>query len=181
MARLKPLTVEQIERLFTKDVRSRGLEFSMRTKGKDLGFEKGTKNIEAVIKNAPLVKIGVQSSAGNYPNAGPHVAEVAFWMEHGVESKNIPARPFMQVTMDADRRKFSNTTDKLIGAIQAGKLNPIIALNLIGAQIARAMQRRLTITKWAPNAPATVRRKGSSRPLIDTGRLRRSITWEVEE
>lgn len=32
---------------------------------------------------------------------------------------------------------------------------------------------------WAPNTPATIRLKGSSKPLIRTGRLRRSIRAEV--
>ncbi len=33
---------------------------------------------------------------------------------------------------------------------------------------------------WAPNAPSTIKRKGSSRPLVDTGALRQSITYVVE-
>jgi hypothetical protein len=34
--------------------------------------------------------------------------------------------------------------------------------------------------QWAPNSAITIRQKGSSKPLIDTGRLRGSITYEVE-
>jgi hypothetical protein len=30
---------------------------------------------------------------------------------------------------------------------------------------------------WLPDKPATVRRKGSSRPLIDTAQLYNSIRW----
>ncbi len=33
---------------------------------------------------------------------------------------------------------------------------------------------------WAPNAPSTIKRKGSSQPNIDTGDLRKSITYVVE-
>ena len=32
---------------------------------------------------------------------------------------------------------------------------------------------------WVPNAPATIRRKGSDRPLIDTGQLVNSVEYEV--
>jgi len=32
---------------------------------------------------------------------------------------------------------------------------------------------------WAPNSPRTVKRKGSDRPLIDTGQLRKSITYVI--
>ena len=34
---------------------------------------------------------------------------------------------------------------------------------------------------WKPDSPITIKRKGSEMPLIDTGRLRRSITFEVEK
>jgi hypothetical protein len=34
---------------------------------------------------------------------------------------------------------------------------------------------------WAPNKPATIARKGSDRPLIDTGALRASIVGIVRE
>ena len=36
-------------------------------------------------------------------------------------------------------------------------------------------------THLAPNAPATIARKGSSTPLIDTGALLNSITYEVRK
>ena len=32
---------------------------------------------------------------------------------------------------------------------------------------------------WVPNAPATIRRKGSDRPLIDTGQLVNAVEYEV--
>ena len=37
----------------------------------------------------------------------------------------------------------------------------------------------LTDLKTPPLAESTIRRKGSSNPLIDTGQLRSSITWQV--
>ncbi|RLI74767.1 hypothetical protein DRO97_05075 [Archaeoglobales archaeon] len=41
-----------------------------------------------------------------------------------------------------------------------------------------------TITKgrpeWSPLKPETIKRKGSSKPLIDTGKLRASITHRIE-
>lgn len=35
--------------------------------------------------------------------------------------------------------------------------------------------------EWQPNAPVTIRKKGSEDPLIDTGDFRRRITYEIEE
>lgn len=35
--------------------------------------------------------------------------------------------------------------------------------------------------KWAPNSPYTIAAKGSNKPLLDTGELRRKITYEIEQ
>ena len=43
------------------------------------------------------------------------------------------------------------------------------------------MQDNLTNGNWKPNAPLTIELKGSSHPLIDTGQMRQSITYVVEE
>jgi hypothetical protein len=34
---------------------------------------------------------------------------------------------------------------------------------------------------WAPNAPSTIRRKGSDKPGIDTGEMRKALTHLVVE
>ena len=34
---------------------------------------------------------------------------------------------------------------------------------------------------WAPNAPSTIARKGSDRPLIEWGELRKSLTYVLEK
>lgn len=177
MAR-KHLSIEQIEKLFTQNVKSRGFHMSMKTKGIDRGYEKSRQSIKAAIKAAPFVKIGIQSNAGKYDNK-TSIAEVAAYNEFG--TNKIPSRPFMRQTMAKGQRKFNNTTDKLIAAIQQGKMDVIVALNLIGSVIARSMERNLTIGPWTPNAEKTVLRKKSSRPLIDTRKLRGSITWRVDE
>lgn len=56
--------------------------------------------------------------------------------------------------------------------------------NLIGEagllQIQRAFDNSGINGEWAQNSPLTVAKKGSSKPLIDNGDLRGSITYEVE-
>jgi phage gpG-like protein len=50
-------------------------------------------------------------------------------------------------------------------------------LTKAGALAVSAAKRRFTSeVGWAPNAPITIEIKGSSRPGIDTGKLRNSIT-----
>ena len=38
----------------------------------------------------------------------------------------------------------------------------------------------LTDARWRPLSPQTVKRKKSTKPLIDTGRLKQSITYAFE-
>ncbi len=59
--------------------------------------------------------------------------------------------------------------------------NPGPALAVAGSIVRDAAFRRFTANDWAPNSLVTIRRKGSSRPGIDTGTLRNSITSQVED
>ena len=47
-------------------------------------------------------------------------------------------------------------------------------------QIQRAFENRGTNGEWKPNSPMTIANKGSSKPLIDNGDLRRQITYSIE-
>jgi hypothetical protein len=50
---------------------------------------------------------------------------------------------------------------------------------VMGSTLANAMKRKIVDGAGVPppNAPSTVAKKGSSRPLVDTGRLVNAITW----
>ena len=52
--------------------------------------------------------------------------------------------------------------------------------NLVGAYAADVIQQRIVDLKEPPNSPITIALKGSSNPLVDTGHMRQSVTWEVE-
>ena len=52
---------------------------------------------------------------------------------------------------------------------------------LVGMQMKSDISSTLTNGPWTPNSPVTIARKGSSRPLIDTGELRASITYRTEK
>ena len=53
-------------------------------------------------------------------------------------------------------------------------------LERIGAVVAGAIQQSIRDLRDPPNAPATIERKGSSNPLIDTGFMRLSVSWRVQ-
>lgn len=53
--------------------------------------------------------------------------------------------------------------------------------NLVSGNEVSLVQRFIHAGNFVPNAPATIERKGSSAPLLDTGQMWQSITHEVEK
>ena len=54
------------------------------------------------------------------------------------------------------------------------------SLTRVGIVAQGDVQMSISTGNWEPNAKSTIRRKGSSRPLIDTGAMRQAVTWVVE-
>lgn len=115
-----------------------------------------------------------------YPD-GTQVAEVAMENQYGSVSKNIPARPFMSEGIVEAAKVTRPIIERLAPKIAQGKVTPAQILEHCGAPAVGAVQEKITDGDWVPNAPLTVRLKGSSKPLIDTGLMRQSITYLVRD
>jgi hypothetical protein len=104
---------------------------------------------------------------------------------HGSALHNIPPRPVIEPAIEAPDNR-ARIEDELMMCADAeldGKIDEaVLHLSRAGTLGANAAKRwfRDPRNGWPPNAPSTIRAKGSDRPLIDTGELRRSIT-HVEE
>ena len=145
---------------------------------KDMGKAKIERELRAARKLVALV--GIPNDAKRHkdnPNIG--LAEIAFIMEKGSTVNNIPPRPFMQQTRIMNEKKVAGLSKKYLSAISTGKMSAMDAIKKLGASYEGAMKRIFIAGAFAPDAPATVRRKKSSRPLIDTGLLRQSIKHKV--
>ena len=121
------------------------------------------------------VKVGFFSTA-KYQDGTP-VAAVAAWNEFGTET--IPERPFFRNALAESERGVSNILAK---GIDTKKM--VVDEQLagrVGEYVQGKIRDSITALKEPPNAPETVRRKGSSDPLMDTGTLRNSVAWEVEQ
>lgn len=105
------------------------------------------------------------------------------FMEIGVTGPHkivIPPRPFMETTKNERKKEVLNfQKDALKYLIKnGGSLEKL--LGEFGAKYADFI--RETITKFSdpPNAPSTIaHKKGVDNPLIDTGTMRQSVTWEI--
>jgi hypothetical protein len=102
--------------------------------------------------------------------------EVMFILKKSVE---IPERSFIRETFDKKNREWSAFLDRQMDGIIEGRLTADQALERLGQRMVADVQETLTKLRTPANAPITIANKGSSNPLIDTGRLRQSITYKV--
>lgn len=117
---------------------------------------------------------------GEVTNAG-----LMYIHTNGSELRGIPARPVIEPAIEASGNK-ENIEDglnsvvnaRLDGDVELAKNN----LEATGRMGANAAKRWFTDPRngWAPNSARTIAAKGSERPLIDSGELRRSITYVTE-
>jgi len=107
-------------------------------------------------------------------------AKIGLIQEFGAPAAGIPARPFMRQTFERRRGELVALQAKIAQALLLGKITEERAMGLLGAWAAGAI--KATITRdgsFAPLKPATIKRKGSDKPLIHTGQLVGSITFVV--
>lgn len=132
------------------------------------------KSVEKVT-GAGKVTVGIHQAhaldgrKGGEPNNPTIGAINQFGTEH------IPARPWLDKGVEAGAEKITKTAIELF---KRGE-DPRRVMDALGAVAAGEVQQYITDLDSPPNAPSTVKCKGSSNPLIDTGALRQSITYEV--
>lgn len=92
---------------------------------------------------------------------------------------NIPERSYIRAGLDANRNKFIQQGSVLIRNVIEGKITAHRMFELLGEYLSGAIKQYMTDLSSPPLSSATIESKGSSNPLIDTGRLRDSITYKV--
>lgn len=111
---------------------------------------------------------------------GTPLALVAAANEFGVPSKGIPERSFLRAGIHHGRAIFRRIAAHSLRSIVAGKMTEAAALGRLGLAGVSAVQTEIISGTFAPNAPETIRRKGSDKPLVDTAALRQGITFVID-
>jgi hypothetical protein len=130
-------------------------------------------------KNAH-VKVGLPRGSGQYPD-GTSVITVGVIHEFGAPGAGIPMRSFLRAGIAEADPEIRKLIRKVAKAAMDGKIAERQALELLGLRAASIVQQKIVKGPFEPNDPKTIERKGSSSPLIDTGLLRQSITYQVVE
>ncbi len=133
---------------------------------------------------ATQVLVGVPSERAPREEGEPITnAELGYIHEFGAPDANIPARPFLFPGIREAKGRFARYLKQgAQGALDGDQGRVDRALSAAGQVAASSVQRKITTGPFAPLAASTLaarRRRGrkGTRPLIDTGQLRRAITW----
>jgi len=156
-------------------------------------------NVKSFLDTKSSIKIGILS-AEVHPDSDSTIATIGAVHEFGAPSRNIPERSFLRSTYHSRIKDFEAFIEqnkvKISQEVLTLGINNV--LNKFGAWWVTAVNDTfdnqgpgLESGKWAPLSPKTLQRRdsiaerqGKQSPhehkiLMDTGALRRSITYEV--
>jgi hypothetical protein len=128
------------------------------------------------------------------------IVDRAFFNEFGTEGSGkgfktprgggfggpIPERPALRLAMRANRAKYQRAAAagarEILHGVIAGQ-DPVglktSFLSRLGIMGQGDVQSEITSLSSPPNSPVTIKLKGSSNPLIDTGQMRAAVTYQV--
>lgn len=131
------------------------------------------------LDHADVVKVGFPSGGKKEPDGTP-IALVAATLNYGSDKMNIPERPFLTDAVTKNKSKYAKLNKMNLLRVLSGKIKLRQCLEMLGVVAVGDVQSEIRNGSFTPLAPETIKRKGSSKPLIDTGNMMQSVTYVVE-
>lgn len=119
----------------------------------------------------PTLEVGFFKNV-KYPDGKP-VAQVASENEFG--TYKIPPRPFFRNAIKKNANKWLQFFKN-----KAKTNTPYVSLGMLGELIRGDIVLSINQTNTPPNSQATIDAKGSSKPLVDTGKMRASVEFQLK-
>jgi hypothetical protein len=142
----------------------------------------GAKQLQTRLNAIHRMEVFVGIPQAKNSRAGEPIGNAAllYIHTHGSPLRNLPARPVIEpaIAAQGNKQAISSELKEAARAHLAGDVSKAQTyLKRAGTAGSNASKAWFTDARnnWAPNSPETIRRKGSNRPLIDTGALRRAI------
>lgn len=147
-------------------------------KDKDRGYKKRIKDLTNLKPTSLTVGIHAEEGNATHERSETTVLDIGTIHEFGLG--NSPERSFIRAWADEDKAKNETAIRTLMASAAQGKRTVNDAAEILGTRFVGEIQKRMSAGIPPALSPATIARKGSSVPLIDTGQLRSSITYRVE-
>jgi hypothetical protein len=159
-----------------------------------VGIPDGSKRGEGELPNAALLYIhahGVRRGSmrremqADLDQGKSYDAAYQLYIQsHGSPLWHSPPRPVLEPSIDANKDRISEQLGNAArAALDGDEQKTLVALKKAG-MVAQNSARAWFVdsaNNWPPNAQATIDAKGSDRPLIDTGEMRKAIIYVLRK
>lgn len=151
-------------------------------------FQRMMNTLNKMMENEVYVGIADDTTEREADKTGITNAELLFIHTNGSPVNNIPPRPVIEPAIHNDKDRLADMMKKAAQLFMEGRDEEAIKqLQRVGMRGQNVSRQWFVDEKngWPPNAPAVRAakiKKGSTdpKPLIDTGELRKSITYFVK-
>jgi len=123
---------------------------------------------------ASLVSVGVRGHA--HQDSKLSSAGIAANHEFGL---GVPERPFMRLTFEQRKDDIQRLTRELEKRVLEERMTTEQALAVLGSAAVGYIRSTIDAGVPPPLSPETIKRKGSSKTLIDTAQMKGDISYEV--
>ena len=127
----------------------------------------------------PKVYIGVPASKNGMHEGGINMATLLALHVLGAPSRGIPQRDPLRPPLIANAQRYSDLLALGLKNALANGTDPKLVYEKIGIVATNDVKDYFITGNFKALSEKTIKAKGSSKPLISTGELRNSISYEV--
>ena len=141
-------------------------------------FQLAKKELERELKKfrgSKAVTVGIHEGAATVPNGDINMATLGAVLNFGTDNGRIPPRPWLEPGVASGTQEYLQIISD--GIKNGGSLESV--LDIVGVVAVGKVQEFMTELSSPANAASTIEAKGSDNPLIDTGALRASVTYQI--
>ena len=121
------------------------------------------------------LKVGVQGTEANRVHGKVTIVDIAAIHEFGLG--DVPERSWLRGWYDENEAEALERIQRGYRKVIAGEINTTTLMTALGVWAVASIQERISKGISPPLESATIARKESSVPLVDTGLFRSSITF----
>lgn len=129
-----------------------------------------------VVAGFPKGRLNNPHYEGEKGKPGPSIIDVAIWNNYGI---NVPRRDFMTPATKLWQKYIEKQVASFQDDIVSGAMDITMFLKLMGQAGAEFISDAIVKLQEPPNSPATIERKKSSNPLVDSGDMSKAPIHEI--
>lgn len=153
----------------------------LESKRLEVGVFEGEKHPDSDIDLAELARIheyGIVIEVT--PEMRAYLHSIGLHLRDDTTHIRIPERSFIRAGWDNNKADVEKRIERFLPQVLELNVNTDTFIEMVGKEVEGRLKKFLKKLHYPPNSSFTIRRKGSSNPLIDTGSLVDSITHRVK-